>query len=211
VRRAPYRAPLAPTGPSVPAVARGGRRRAASRAPRAARASAVLALAAAACTLVRPDADVPYVSTPDNVVRAMLELAEVKPGDMVYDLGSGDGRIVILAAKEYGARGVGVEIDPQLVAQSRRRAHQAGVADRVAFVHQDLFEADVSPATVVTLYLSHELNVRLRPRLLRDLRPGSRIVSHDFGMGDWPPMRAVRIDSGDRAHNVLVWTVPPRS
>jgi SAM-dependent methyltransferase len=209
VRRAPYRAPLAPTGPSVPAVARGGRRRAASRAPRAALASAVLA--AAACTLVRPDADVPYVSTPDNVVRAMLELAEVKPGDMVYDLGSGDGRIVILAAKEYGARGVGVEIDPQLVAQSRRRAHQAGVADRVAFVHQDLFEADVSPATVVTLYLSHELNVRLRPRLLRDLRPGSRIVSHDFGMGDWPPMRAVRIDSGDRAHNVLVWTVPPRS
>jgi cyclopropane fatty-acyl-phospholipid synthase-like methyltransferase len=170
----------------------------------------VLALAAG-CALVNPDADVPYVSTPDNVVRAMLELAEVKPGDVVYDLGSGDGRIVIIAAKEFGARGVGVEIDPQLVAHSRRRAKQAGVADRVEFIQQDLFRIDVSAATVVTLYLGQELNLRLRPTLLRNLRPGSRIVSHDFGMGDWPPTRAVRVDSGDRAHNVLVWTVPPPS
>jgi SAM-dependent methyltransferase len=175
---------------------------------RAALVSAGFALAAG-CGLVRPDGDVPYVVTPDNVVRAMLELAEVKPGDVVYDLGSGDGRIVIMAAKEFGAHGVGVEIDPQLVAHSRRQAQRAGVADRVNFIHQDLFRVDVSAASVVTLYLGQELNLRLRPTLLRDLRPGSRIVSHDFGMGDWPPTRAVRIDSGDRAHNVLVWTVPP--
>jgi SAM-dependent methyltransferase len=199
-----------PDSPAAPAVARSGRLRVAFPALQAV-AIAVLALAAAACTLVRPDADAPYVSTPDNVVRAMLELAEVKPGDVVYDLGSGDGRIVIIAAREFGARGVGVEIDPQLVAHSRRRAQQAGVASLVQFVQQDLFEADVSPATVVTIYLGHELNLRLRPKLLRDLRPGSRIVSHDFGMGEWPPMRAVRIDSGDRGHNVLVWVVPPRS
>ena len=208
MRRAGARALSALTRPGPPAAARGRGR---AGALRAALASAMLALAATGCALVNPDADVPYVSTPDNVVRAMLELAEVKPGDVVYDLGSGDGRIVIIAAKEFGARGVGVEIDPQLVAHSRRRARQAGVADRVEFIQQDLFRIDLSGATVVTLYLGQELNLRLRPTLLRDLRPGSRIVSHDFGMGDWPPTRAVRVDSGDRAHNVLVWTVPQPS
>ncbi|HVQ77873.1 MAG TPA: methyltransferase domain-containing protein [Candidatus Binatia bacterium] len=187
-------------------------RGAARRPRRAALVAVALALAGVGgCGLIRPDADAPYVSTPDNVVRAMLELAEVKPGDVVYDLGSGDGRIIIMAAREFGARGVGIEIDPQLVAHSRRRAQQLGIADRVEFVQQDLFLVDVSPATVLTLYLGQELNLRLRPRLVRELRPGSRIVSHDFGMGDWPPLRAVRIESGDRSHNVLLWTVPPRS
>jgi SAM-dependent methyltransferase len=169
---------------------------------------ALALLVSSGCGLVKPHGDAPYVSTPDNVVRAMLELAEVTTGDVVYDLGSGDGRITIIAAREFGARGVGIEIDPDLVAHSRRRAARAGVADRVQFFHQDLFEADVSPATVVTLYLGQEVNLRLRPKLLRDLRPGARIVSHDFGMGDWPPLRAVRIDSRDRSHNVLLWLVP---
>jgi SAM-dependent methyltransferase len=130
---------------------------------------------------------------------------------VVYDLGSGDGRIVIMAARDFGARGVGVEIDPGLVAHSRRLAQKAGVADRVEFVQQDLFLVDVSPATVLTVYLGHDLNLRLRGKLLREMRPGSRIVSHDFGMGDWPPLRAVQLDTADRPHNVLLWVVPPRS
>jgi SAM-dependent methyltransferase len=156
-----------------------------------------------------PGAEVPYVQTPTEVVTEMLRLAGVNGNDVVYDLGSGDGRLVIAAARDFGARGVGIEIDPQLVAQSAESARRAGVGDRVRFSAGDLFEADLSDATVVTLYLSPDLNLRLRPKLLRELRPGSRIVSHDFNMGDWPPSQTIRVASRDRMSNVFLWIVPP--
>ena len=155
-----------------------------------------------------PRADVPYVQTPHEVVAQMLRLADVGRNDVVYDLGSGDGRLVIAAARDFGARGVGVEIDPRLVAQSVESARRAGVGDRVTFREQDLFQTDLADATVVTLYLSPALNLRLRPKLLRELRAGARIVSHDFDMGDWPPARALRIDVRERASQVYLWVVP---
>ena len=155
-----------------------------------------------------PRADVPYVQTPHEVVAQMLRLAGVGRNDVVYDLGSGDGRLVIAAARDFGARGVGVEIDPRLVAQSVESARRAGVGDRVTFREHDLFQTDLADATVVTLYLSPALNLRLRPKLLRELRTGARIVSHDFDMGDWPPARALRIDVRDRASQVYLWVVP---
>jgi SAM-dependent methyltransferase len=158
-----------------------------------------------------PGADVPYVQTPNEVVTEMLRLARVGADDVVYDLGSGDGRLVIAAARDFGARGVGIEIDPGLVAQSTESARRAGVGDRVAFRVGDLFQADLSDATVVTLYLSPKINQRLRPKLLRELRPGARIVSHDFDMGDWPPSQTIRVASRDRTSTVFVWIVPPRS
>lgn len=170
---------------------------------------AVLALGLAAVPArgqEEPDTDVPYVPTPMAVVRQMLELAEVGPSDTVYDLGSGDGRIVITAAKEFGARGVGVEIDPELVEEARANAREEGVSDRVRFVEADLFETDVSPATAVTMYLLHSVNLRLRHRLLDQLRPGTPLVSHDFGMGDWHSDTTVRMDSVSA--NVLRWTIP---
>jgi len=157
---------------------------------------------------VHPRADVPYVQTPHEVVAQMLWLAGVGRHDVVYDLGSGDGRLVIAAARDFGARGVGVEIDPRLVAQSVESARRAGVGDRVTFREQDLFQTDLADATVVTLYLSPALNLRLRPKLLRELRAGARIVSHDFDMGDWPPARALRIDVRERASQVYLWVVP---
>ena len=157
---------------------------------------------------VHPRADVPYVQTPHEVVTQMLRLAGVGRNDVVYDLGSGDGRLVIAAARDFGARGVGVEIDPRLVAQSVESARRAGVGDRVTFREQDLFQTDLADATVVTLYLSPTLNLRLRPKLLRELRAGARIVSHDFDMGDWPPARALRIDVRERASQVYLWVVP---
>jgi len=157
---------------------------------------------------VHPRADVPYVQTPHEVVTQMLRLAGVGRNDVVYDLGSGDGRLVIAAARDFGARGVGVEIDPRLVAQSVESARRAGVGDRVTFREQDLFETDLADATVVTLYLSPALNLRLRPKLLRELRAGARIVSHDFDMGDWPPARALRVDVRERASQVYLWVVP---
>jgi SAM-dependent methyltransferase len=155
--------------------------------------------------------EVPYVQTPARVVREMLALAAVGPGDVVYDLGAGDGRIVIAAARELGARGVGVEIDPDLVAQARRDADRAGVGARVRFEARDLFETDVSEATVVTLYLSPEINARLRPRLLAELAAGSRIVSHQFPMADWTPARTVRLSVDGREHVLFLWVVPPRA
>ena len=152
-------------------------------------------------------ADVVYIPTPQVVVDAMLELAEVKRDDLVYDLGSGDGRIVITAAKKYGARGVGVEIDPALVKQATANAAAAGVAGQVQFVHQDLFSADIGKATVVTLYLLQSLNERLRPKLVRELKSGTRIVSHVFNMGpEWPPERTVTI-GGSR---IFRWSLQPR-
>lgn len=134
-----------------------------------------------------PMPEVPYVPTPQEVVMEMLKMAGVTRNDIVYDLGCGDGRIVITAAKIFGARGVGVDIDPNLIQQSNENARKAGVTDRVKFIEQDLFKTDIREATVVTLYLLPELNLQLRPKLFRDLRPGSRIVAHEFDMGDWKP------------------------
>jgi len=167
---------------------------------------------AGAAGCLYPGADVPYVQTPTDVVTEMLKLAAVRPNDVVYDLGSGDGRIVIAAARDFGARGVGIEIDPSLVALSNEQARKAGVADRVTFRSDDLFDVDLSDATVVTLYLSYNMNLRLRPKLFRELRPGSRIVSHDFDMGaDLLPTQTVQVMWRDRRSNVFLWVVPPRS
>jgi SAM-dependent methyltransferase len=140
--------------------------------------------------------DIYFAPTSHAVADAMLQLAEVGPDDVVYDLGSGDGRIVILAAQKYGARGVGIEIDPALVRISRQVAREGEVADRVIFVEGDLFEADISQATVVTLYLSPNVNRRLGPKLKRELRPGTRIVSHQFPIPGWPPDHTLRAEDG---------------
>jgi SAM-dependent methyltransferase len=148
--------------------------------------------------------DVLYVATPPAVVAKMLELARVTKDDVVYDLGSGDGRIVIMAAQRFGARGVGVEIDPDLGLEARENAQRAGVADRVQFLLQDLFETDLRAATVVTLYLMESVNLQLRLKLWRELRPGTRVVSHDFHMGGWPPEQVVSVDG----HRIYAWTIP---
>jgi precorrin-6B methylase 2 len=148
--------------------------------------------------------DVPYVPTRQKVVDEMLKMAQVGPSDVLYDLGSGDGRIVITAAKEFGARGVGVDLDPNRILESNRNASQAGVTDRVRFIEGDLFEADISEATVVTLYLLRGVNLKLRPKLLRELRPGTRIVSHNYDMEKWAPDQEVSVGS----HDVYYWVVP---
>ncbi|MFI5326464.1 MAG: SAM-dependent methyltransferase [Candidatus Rokuibacteriota bacterium] len=166
-------------------------------------------LAGAACA-PHPGADVPFLVTPPEVVDQMLRLARVGPADVVYDLGSGDGRLVIAAARDFRARGVGLEIDPKLVAQSREYARRAGVESRTTFVEQDLFQADLSAATVVTLYLTREVNLRLRPKLLRELAPGTRVVSFNFDMGDWEPESMLRVDIYGRTTPVYLWVVKPR-
>jgi SAM-dependent methyltransferase len=150
--------------------------------------------------------DIHYTPTRHGVADAMLRLARVTARDVVYDLGSGDGRVVIIAAQSYGARGVGIEIDPRLIETSRQNARDAGVADRVSFVLGDLFTADIAPATVVTLYLSASINKRLEAKLRRELRPGTRIVSHQFPIGDWTPDEQVRPDFSD----VFLWILPSR-
>jgi ribosomal protein L11 methylase PrmA len=146
------------------------------------------------------------VPTPPQVVDAMLRLAKVKRGDVLYDLGSGDGRIVITAAKRYGVRGTGVDIDPRRIQEANANARKAGVAGRVRFINDDLFQVDFSDATVVTLYLLPRLNLQLRPRLINELRPGTRIVSHGFDMGDWKPDRVVEVGNS----TIYLWIVPPR-
>ncbi len=148
--------------------------------------------------------DVVYVPTPNKVVDAMLQLANTDSNDVVYDLGSGDGRIPITAAQKYNARGVGIEIDPQRVSEANENAQNSGVSDRVEFRQQDLFESDFSDATVVTLYLLSDLNEKLRPRLLQELEPGTRIVSHAFGMGDWEPEETQQVDGS----TIYLWIVP---
>jgi precorrin-6B methylase 2 len=151
--------------------------------------------------------DVVYVPTPQPVVDAMLALASVKKTDVVYDLGSGDGRIVITAAQKYGARGVGIELDPELVKKARANAAAAGVASRVRFVTQNLYDTDLRPATVVTLYLLQSINERLRPKLVRELSPGARVVSHVFNMGpEWPPERTETIDRS----RIYLWSISKR-
>ena len=151
--------------------------------------------------------DVPYVPTPQPVVDEMLRLANVSKSDVVYDLGCGDGRLVITAVKNFGARrGVGVDIDPQRIRESNENAQKAGVTDRVKFLEQDLFLTDLREASVVTLYLLPDVNLRLRPKLLRELKPGTRIVSHAFDMGDWKPEKTVTVEPGGQT--LYFWTVP---
>ena len=147
--------------------------------------------------------DVVYVPTPPKVVDAMLKAAQVGPDDMLYDLGSGDGRIPITAAQRWGTRGVGIDIDPQRIQEANRNAQQSGVTDKVRFIEGDLFEADLSKATVISLYLLPSLNLRLRPTLLK-LKPGTRIVSHAFDMGEWQPEQTIDVDGA----TVYRWTVP---
>ena len=171
-----------------------------------------LVAALSACTerAPRTGPDILFVATPEAVGAEMLRLATVTAADFVYDLGSGDGRLVIAAARDFGARGVGVEIDASLVQDSRERACAAGGGDRVRFVWQDLFETDISAASVVTLYLRDDVNLRLRPKLLRELSPGARVVSHDFGMGEWEADRTRRIRSEAREHRMYLWVIPAR-
>jgi SAM-dependent methyltransferase len=162
-------------------------------------------LSLSACAQNRTDLqpEVPYVPTSEAIVNEMLRLAAVTKDDVVYDLGCGDGRIVIAAAKNYGARGVGVDIDPQRIKEANENARKAGVADKVKFVQADLFETDLREATVVTLYLLPDVNLRLRPKLQKELRPGARIVSHAFDMGDWKPKQTVEIER----KYVYLWTI----
>ena len=155
-----------------------------------------------------PGPDVLFIATPADVGVEMLRMATVTATDVVFDLGSGDGRVVVAAAREFGARGVGVEIDAELVKTSRDAAYGAGVADRATFLWQDLFVTDLRPASVVTLYLRDDVNLRLRPKLLSELAPGSRVVSHDFDMGDWRPDRVQRVRGPNRDHRLYLWLVP---
>lgn len=147
--------------------------------------------------------DVHFVPTPDAVVEAMLKLANVQGTDVVYDLGCGDGRTVIRAARQFGARAVGIDIDPKRIEESWRNAREAGVEDLVTFREGDLFEADISEATVVTLYLLTKLNIKLRPKLWRELKPGTRVVSHAFSMGDWEPEKTIHVDG----RTIHLWIV----
>ncbi len=147
--------------------------------------------------------DVIFVPTPQPVVDEMLKIADVKKGDVLYDLGSGDGRIPVTAAKRFGIRAVGIDIDPQRIAEANENAKKEGVTQRVTFKNTDLFTTDISEATVVTLYLLPRLNVKLRPKLLNELKNGTRIVSHAFDMGDWEPEKHVKVDGRD----VYFWTV----
>ena len=147
--------------------------------------------------------DVIFVPTPQEVVDAMLKLANVKAGDVVYDLGCGDGRIVITAAQRFGARGIGIDIDPQRIKEATANAQKAGVTDRVKFMQADLFETNISDANVVTLYLLPSLNLKLQPKLMRELKAGSRVVSHSFDMGDWKPDQEQDVTG----RHIYLWTI----
>lgn len=154
----------------------------------------------------RPLPKVPYVTTPQDIVERMLAMARVGKNDVVYDLGCGDGRIVVSAARHHGARGVGIDLDPERISEANANARRAGVQDRVRFRQADLFQTDFSPATVVMLYLLFEVNLKLMPRLWRQLRVGARVVSHDFHMGaQWPPEQIVRV----RDKTLYAWTITP--
>jgi ribosomal protein L11 methylase PrmA len=147
--------------------------------------------------------EVPYVPTPQNVVDAMLDLGGAKQTDVVYDLGCGDGRIVVTAAQKFRARGTGIDINPVRIKEAQENARKGGVADRVRFLEQNLFDANVSEATLVTLYLLPDVNMRLRPILLKQLKTGSRIVSHAFDMGDWKADKEIKVDG----RTVYLWNV----
>jgi SAM-dependent methyltransferase len=160
----------------------------------------------------RRSPDVPFVPTTEGAVDAMLRLAGVQKTDVVYDLGCGDGRIVVAAAKQFGARSVGIDINPVRIAEAKENAKKAGVEDRVRFEENDLFDADIHEATVVTLFLLPTVNLKLRPKLLQDLKPGTRVVSNTFDMGDWKPEKEVAVDNADQdaylSHRLYLWIIP---
>jgi SAM-dependent methyltransferase len=188
--------------------------------------AAVMLLVLSRAPAQQKEPEVPYVSTPDEVVAEMLRIANVGKDDVVYDLGCGDGRIVITAAKMYGCRGVGIDINPERIRESRENAIKAGVSDKVQFIQMDLFEADITEASVVTIYLLSGVNLRLRPKLFRELSPGSRVVSHEFSMGKWEPDATAYVKAENyrdpylfnywdqqiadywRTHKVYLWVVP---
>jgi ubiquinone/menaquinone biosynthesis C-methylase UbiE len=150
--------------------------------------------------------DVPYVPTPQEVVDEMLKLAEIKPTDVLYDLGCGDGRIVVTAAKRYGIRAVGIDINPERISEANENARKAGVTDKVKFIQGDLFQTSLKEPTVLTLYLLPAVNLKLRPKILDEMKPGARIVSHSFDMGDWQPEKTVDVDY----RKIYFWTVPKK-
>jgi ubiquinone/menaquinone biosynthesis C-methylase UbiE len=166
--------------------------------------SAVIASGTTFAQEGRRTPDVIYVPTPQEVVEGMLKLAKVGKNDVVYDLGCGDGRIVVTAARQFGARSVGIDIDPIRIREATENVRVAGVGERVKLIEGDLFATDISEATVVTIYLLSRLNLKLRPKLLKELRPGTRIVSHAFDMDDWKPMRTESVGSS----TIYLWTVP---
>jgi hypothetical protein len=151
--------------------------------------------------------DVPYVPTPQPVVEAMLKLGEVKKGDILFDLGSGDGRIPITAAKMFQVRGTGIDINPERISEAEANARNEKVTNMVKFLNQDLFEANISDATVVTLYLLPSINLKLRPKLFKDLKPGTRIVSHSFDMGEWEPEKKIEVDG----RYIYLWRIPAKA
>ncbi len=167
-------------------------------------------MASAGCSTPGLKLDAPYVSTPYPVVDAMLRLAAVRPGDVVYDLGCGDGRIVIAAAVDFGARGVGIDLDPRRIEEARAAARRAGVSDRVRFAVQDLFKTDFSEASVLALYLFPELNAKLLPKIRAQMRPGTRVVSHKYGIGDWTPERREIVWFDMDSSEIRLWRLPPR-
>lgn len=172
----------------------------------------VLAVVAAAQSAVQPPVkplDVPYVPTDEALVDAMLEVAKVGKNDILYDLGSGDGRIVITAAKKFGTRGTGIDLDPVRIAEANENAKKAGVTHLVTFIEGDIFKANFKDATVVTMYLLPEVNMRLRPTILA-LKPGTRIVSHNYDLGDWKPLETLHIPLSETQHQIFFWTVPAR-
>ncbi|HMC61677.1 MAG TPA: methyltransferase domain-containing protein [Candidatus Solibacter sp.] len=177
-------------------------------------AATLLVLAAPAQDADRQRPEVPYVPTTEEAVAAMLKLADVKKTDIVYDLGCGDGRIVIAAAKNFGARAVGIDIDPVRIGEAKENARKAGVGDLVRFEENDLFKADIREATVVTLFLLSSVNLRLRPKLLQDLKPGTRVVSNTFDMGDWKPEKEATVGSPEEqsylSRKLYLWTIPKR-
>ena len=177
--------------------------------------AAILSVAVLAGQSAKParDPDVPYVPTTEQAVQAMLKLAGVKKTDVVYDLGCGDGRIVIAAAKNYGARGVGIDINPVRIAEAKENARKAGVEKLVRFEEKDLFQADIHEATVVTLFLLPTVNMKLRPKLLQDLKPGTRVVSNTFDMGDWKPDKEATVGGVDDveaplSRDLFLWVIP---
>jgi len=180
---------------------------------------AVLAMTTAVLLAQEPQPrrspDVPFVPTTEAAVEDMLKLAGVKKSDIVYDLGCGDGRIVIAAAKTYGAKAVGIDINPERIKEARENAKKAGVESLVRFEENDLFEANIKEATVVTLFLLSNINLKLRPKLLADLKPGTRVVSNTFDMGDWKPDKEATVGNGDDysylSHRLFLWTIPARN
>ncbi|MBM4440347.1 MAG: class I SAM-dependent methyltransferase [Candidatus Rokubacteria bacterium] len=178
-------------------------------------AAIVVVLVFAACAgaqapqqLTKP-LDVPYVPTDEKLVDAMLNVAKVTKNDILYDLGSGDGRIVITAAKKFGTRGVGIDLDPVRIAEANENAKKAGVTHLVKFIQGDIFEQDFSEATVVTMYLLPDVNMKLRPKVLA-MKPGTRVVSHNYDMGDWKPQQTLNIPISDTPHQIYFWVVPKK-